>query len=136
LPSNLKGKKERILLIEDEEDVREVVATVLIDNDYTVIEAETASEALDIFNKEKVKFDLVLSDMILPDQNGLKLVEQLLARDPELNVILSSGYTDYSAHMPVIKEKGYFFLQKPYSIDKLLQMIKQALGRKGKKTSE
>ena len=116
--------------------MREVVATVLMDNDYTVIEAETASEALDIFNKEKVKFDLVLSDMVLPDQNGLKLVEQLLARDPELNVILSSGYTDYSVHMPIIKEKGYFFLQKPYSIEKLLQMVKQALELKRKKTSK
>jgi len=131
---NLQGEKERILLIEDEEDVRDVVATVLMDNGYTVIEAGTAMEALDIFNREKVKFDLVLSDMVLPDQNGLKLVEQLLSKDPEITVILSSGYTDYSSHMPVIQKKGFLFLQKPYSIDALLLLIKQALDQKRKKT--
>ncbi|MBT8763173.1 PAS domain S-box protein [Desulfohalobiaceae bacterium Ax17] len=126
---NLEGKQERVLVVEDEEGVRDVVATVLRENGYTVFEAATASEALEIFNNENANFELVISDMILPDQNGLELVEQILSSKPEIAVILSSGYTDYKSHWPVIQKRGFRFLQKPYPIDTLLQTVKEVLDR-------
>jgi PAS domain S-box-containing protein len=121
------GSGERILLVEDEKGVRELTKKILRKNGYVVFEAANAKEALDIFEKERGKFHLVLSDVVLPDKSGLQLVHQLLSFKPELRVILSTGYTDEKSQWPIIREKGFRVLQKPYNLPDMLRAIRDAI---------
>ena len=128
IPSQgLHGKGERILLIEDEYHVRKIAKTCLEQNNYQVEEVATATEALELFEERHTDFNLIFSDVVLPDKNGIELVQELLARNPEMNVLLSSGYTDHKSQWPIIKEKGFPFIQKPYKLDSLLLAVKKAL---------
>ncbi|MFW6112566.1 MAG: response regulator, partial [Chloroflexota bacterium] len=122
---DLKGNGERILVVEDEEAVRKLAVATLRDNGYVVVEATSAKEAQDIFDKEKGDFDLLFSDVVLPDRNGVQLAHQLLARKQELLIVLSSGYTDDKSQAGIIRERGFRFLQKPYSLTDLLWVIKE-----------
>ncbi|MBI4834824.1 MAG: PAS domain S-box protein [Planctomycetes bacterium] len=121
------NQSKRILLVEDEEGVREFILRTLTNNNYQVFKAKTAGEALDIFNREKGDFDLVFSDIVLPDKNGVQMVLDFLAIKPALNIILSSGYADEKSQWPVIEEKGLQFIQKPYTTPELLKMIKETI---------
>ncbi len=123
----LRGQGERILVVEDEPGVRTLASRVLAQYGYAVIEAASAAEALEAFEREAGELDLVFSDTILPDMGGLELVDRLRSRKPELPVVLSSGYTDQRSRWSDIHERGYFFIQKPYAPPDLLRMIGEAL---------
>ncbi|MBA7704875.1 Blue-light-activated protein [subsurface metagenome] len=123
----LKGSGERILLVEDEEEVREFATMVLGENGYVVYDAASAEEALDMFDKEAGSFDLIFSDVVLSGKSGIQLVDQLLSRKGELRILLSSGYTDHKSQWPVIEERGFRFLQKPYGLTDLLRAIREAI---------
>ncbi|GMR05026.1 MAG: PAS domain-containing hybrid sensor histidine kinase/response regulator [Thermodesulfobacteriota bacterium] len=131
-PGGVSGKGERILLIEDDEGVRTVARETLAEKGYKVFDVGSAGEALDLFEKEGGRFDLIFSDVVLPDINGIKLVEKLLEKKPGLSVLLTSGYVDDKAHWNVIKEKGFGLLQKPYSLTELLETVKKVLGEEGR----
>ena len=123
----LQGHGERVLLVEDQEMLREFAAQILTENSYVVSVAEKAEEALDLFEREKGKFDIVFSDVVLPDVSGVKLADSLLIKKPELKILLTSGYMDNKSQWSVIKEKGFPFLQKPYTPWEVLKAIKEAL---------
>ncbi|MBI4186725.1 MAG: response regulator [Chloroflexi bacterium] len=125
----LHGNGERILLVEDDESIRTVTLRLLTENGYQVLPAESAEEAMTIFDREDGNFQLVLSDVILPGQSGVVLVGQLLTLQPALHIILSSGYADDKAQLSVILEKGYPFIQKPYTTEKLLRSVKENILR-------
>lgn len=122
---DLQGDGKRILIVEDAEGVREFASMALRENGYEVIAASNVSEAIDQFEKQKSKFDLVISDVVLPDRSGLELIEYIHQHDPSAQVLLSSGYTDQKSQWPVIKAKGYRFLQKPYALSELLKIVKE-----------
>ncbi|HEY82197.1 MAG TPA: response regulator [Dehalococcoidia bacterium] len=128
----LRGNGERLLLVEDDELIRTATQRLLSETGYTVLSAGSAEEALAIFQREDGDFQLVICDVVLPDKSGVELADQLLALQPELRVILSSGYTDEKLRMSAVEEKGYPFLQKPYSTEKLLRSIKENIGNKGR----
>jgi len=134
LLAELQGSGERILLVEDEKSVRRFAARVLRKNGYVVFEAENAKEALDIFEREEGKFHLIFCDVVLPDQSGLKLIEQFLSRKEELRVLMNSGYTNQKSQWPIIREKGFQFLPKPYSLVDLLQAVREGIKTRLKKT--
>ncbi|MFA5795443.1 MAG: PAS domain S-box protein [Candidatus Brocadiia bacterium] len=119
----LKTANLRILLIEDEEDIKDVVAFGLRKSGYHVFEAASVAETLRIFEQEKGKFDVVFSDIILPDGNGVSLVKNLLEINPQLKVILSSGYIDDRLQLKTIEDKGYKFISKPYNVTRLVNAI-------------
>lgn len=123
------GEGERILLVEDDKALRDFAVRVLTENGYIVFSAAGVTEVFDRFDVESGAFDLVFSDVMLPDVNGVKLVEFLLERNTELKVLLTSGYTDEKSHWMHIQKKGYNFLQKPYTIDTLLNKIVEVLGK-------
>jgi len=106
-----------------------VIQCVVLEKDVPgpVFEAANAKEALDIFEREEGRFHLVFTDVVLPDLDGLELVDQLLSRKPQLRVLLSSGYTDDKSQSPVIRERGFPFLQKPYSLLDLLRAVGKAM---------
>jgi two-component system cell cycle sensor histidine kinase/response regulator CckA len=122
-----RGSGQRILLVEDADSVRAAVRDMLRSGGYEVVGVETAEQALYVFERDGGEFDLVFSDVVLPDGDGLQLVEFLRSRKPGLPVLLSSGYPDQKSQWPVIKEKGYPYLPKPYSLSELLPAVEAAL---------
>jgi two-component system cell cycle sensor histidine kinase/response regulator CckA len=123
----LEGHGEKILVVEDEESVRRFAERALERNGYIVFTASNASEAFDVFKEKKGEIHLIMSDVILPDINGLDLVHQLLTKNPKLNVLLSSGYTDHRSHQRIIEKEGYQFLKKPYAYLELLEAVRIAV---------
>jgi DNA-binding NtrC family response regulator len=113
--------------VEDERSVQEFTVKALIRSGYAVTSASSSEEAMQWFEKEGGKFDLVFSDVVLPDQSGIELVEKLQAKKPKIKVLLSSGYTDQKSQWPIIREKGFRYLQKPYSLNDLLKTLKEVL---------
>jgi len=122
------GHGERILLVEDEDAVREFATRALREGGYTVYEANGADQAMAVFDDERGDFSVVFSDVVLPDRSGIGLVGDLLAKKPELQVLLASGYTDQKSQWLVIREKGFRFLQKPYSLPDLLSALREVTG--------
>jgi PAS domain S-box-containing protein len=122
------GTGEKILLVEDDPKVRDFTRTALSGHGYKVAAASNAAEALELFEKEKEEIRMVLSDVILSDQSGTSLVEQLLAKKPGLAVVLTSGYLEAS-HRPLLNGKGYSYLQKPYSMLTLLKTVSDSFAR-------
>ncbi len=114
-------------MIEDEEIVREVATRTLGKNGYVVFEATNAKEALDIFERENGELHLIFSDVVLTDKTGIQLIDELLFLKPDLKLLLCSGYTDSKSQWPIIDERGFPFLQKPYVIPDLLQAIRDTI---------
>ncbi len=123
----LQGKQERVLLVEDEKSVCSALRRALVENGYTVLDAPNAVEAMQIYEREEGRVDLLFSDVVLPGESGIQLAEKLRMQQPNLPVLLSSGYTDRDANWTVIEEKGFRFLQKPYDVATLLRAIKETL---------
>lgn len=123
---NLQGKGERILLIEDESEVRTFAARVLRENGYVVFEAETAKAAMDVFEREE-QIHFVFSDVVLPDRSGIQVVDEILRSRPDTRILFVSGYADHKSQWPAICARGFDFLQKPYSISELLGAIRKAM---------
>jgi two-component system cell cycle sensor histidine kinase/response regulator CckA len=132
LSLHARGRGERILLVEDNEGVRAAVAEMLQAGGYVVVEAASAREALDLNEEQGGRFDLVFTDVVLPDQDGLQLVDQLLSREPGLAILMSSGYMDERAQLSLIRDRGFHFLQKPFGFEELMPALRRAM-RKGSK---
>ncbi|MFA5793725.1 MAG: PAS domain S-box protein [Candidatus Brocadiia bacterium] len=120
----LKGAGQRILLVEDDVAILKMTEMVLSKAGYTVLGAPNGLEARRIFAQNNI--DLVLSDVILPDINGLELVAEFLQLKPGLPIILSSGY---SRSGDEIRNSKIPFLPKPYNIKDLLKIIKDTLAK-------
>ena len=88
---------------------------------------ELALDALSIFDRENGDFYLVLCDVVLPDINGVELIDTLLLQHPQLFVLFCSGYcTDHKSQWSIIRERNFCFLKKPYNTYNLLRAIKEA----------
>ncbi|MCK5201808.1 MAG: PAS domain S-box protein, partial [Spirochaetales bacterium] len=116
LLEDLQGKGERILLIEDEDKVRDIASDILGDNGYVIYRAYNAKRAKDIFAEENGRFHLIFCDVILPDENGIQLADHLLHQNSGIKILMSSGYVGGKAKRNIIQEKKFPFLQKPYSL--------------------
>ena len=121
--SDARGHGEKILLVEDEELIRGLAARALRERGYSVVEARTAEEALDLMKRADDGFDLVFSDVVLPGMSGVQLADTLLAEDPDSRILLCSGYADRRSQWSQISERGLPFLGKPYSVVDLLKTV-------------
>jgi len=125
--SGLRGHGEQVLVVEDDEAIRDFMENVLREYNYLVTSAATAKAAMESFEKHQGAFALVLSDVVLPDQSGVRLVETLVSSKPELKVLLSSGYADDKSQWTAIRDKGLRFMQKPYTLTGLLRAVRASL---------
>jgi len=123
---SLKGA-ETILLVEDDDAVREIVRRILTKHGYSVIEASNGGEALLERKRYEGKINLLLTDVVMPEMSGKELENRLHKSYPDLKVLYMSGYTDnVIAHHGVL-DKGVIFIQKPFTKEDLLQKVREAL---------
>jgi two-component system, cell cycle sensor histidine kinase and response regulator CckA len=124
LGESLRGA-ETILLVEDEDALRELTRSLLEGGGYTVLEAERPDKAIEIAARHGGPIHLMLTDMIMPGMNGRVLATNLAAIRPEMKVIFMSGYTGFTH--PGLSDSGVTFLAKPFTRDGLLRKLHEVL---------
>ncbi len=122
-----RGRGQRVLLVEDEEAVSRLVRTALSQNGYVVTTAHNATEAVERFREAQGQFEMVFSDVVLPDGNGLQLLDTFLTTNPHMRALLSSGYTDKTSLLQMARQRKISFLPKPYSLNALFQTVAEVM---------
>ena len=125
----LKGGTETILLVEDEEDIRDLGTTILNHFGYKVLSAGNGKEALEIFQMEKDKISLILLDLIMPVMDGRKCLAEILRIDPNAKVITTSGFRPSGPDNWAMALGAKGFVQKPYNMTQLLTTIREILDK-------
>lgn len=121
------GGGELILLVEDEEQVRDLVTLTLKRAGYKVIEASDGALGLHMFRSHSDEIGLVLSDVIMPEMGGWELKKAIRASDGDVPFVFITGYVD---ELDLMQESDFDFIQKPFSAAKLVETIQQALDKR------
>ncbi len=116
-----------ILLVEDEEGLRQLNARGLASRGYTVLEAGNGAEAIDILERSEGQVDLVVSDVVMPEMDGPTLLRELRTRNPGLKIIFVSGYAEdaFQKHLPA--DGQFAFLAKPFTLKQLVNAVKETM---------
>ena len=117
-----------ILIVDDEESIRQTLNGILEDEGYKTIEAENGSAALDIIQEESP--DLVLLDIWMPGMDGIQTLEMIRQRFPETTAVMMSGHGTIETAVRATRIGAFDFIEKPFSLDKLLITITNALNYK------
>jgi len=113
--------------VEDEVLVRSLVAKFLNSQGYRVLSAARGSDALQLAAEHRSRIDLLLSDVVLPNMNGRQIYERLTLTMPSLRVLFMSGYTENIIAPHGVLERGFHFIQKPFSLKELAGKVREAL---------
>jgi PAS domain S-box-containing protein len=116
-----------ILFVEDDDAVRAVGARALRDCGYVVLTARTAESARRVFEEHPTRIDLVVTDVVMPGENGRALAAHLRRADRDLRVVFTSGYIHDQVALDGIQTDGDAFLQKPYTLDQLAREVGRVL---------
>jgi two-component system cell cycle sensor histidine kinase/response regulator CckA len=125
-PSSLTGD-ETILLVEDEDGVRELMWKILTEHGHTVLEARHGRDALALVASYEHPIHLLLTDVVMPEMGAGELTSELLAQRPDLKVLYVSGYTNDEIVRRGVKQKDAFFIQKPFSAEELMRKVREVL---------
>jgi UDP-3-O-[3-hydroxymyristoyl] N-acetylglucosamine deacetylase len=118
--------EQTILVVDDEERVRESVREVLTDEGYRVVDTADVTRVIDIIEEEKP--GLVLLDIWMPHADGIGLLKEIKSKEPELNVVMISGHGNIHTAVTATKFGAFDFLEKPLSLEGLLLTVRRALG--------
>jgi len=122
------GGSETILIVEDEPVLRSMARDILEECGYRILEASSGREALDVWNQRANEIDLLLTDMVMPDGvSGADLVVQLLAGQPRLKIVFTSGYTANEVNQKMLARTRASFLAKPYTHAELAKTVRDCL---------
>jgi signal transduction histidine kinase len=130
-PRILATGHETILLVEDDPNVRQMVAHTLKGLGYHVFTAAKGQQAMEVWQTRSQEVDLLFTDMVLPEgTTGLELAEKLRAEKPALKVIISSGYSSEVVQLAKATRTGIVYLPKPYEVSLLSTTVRDCLDRK------
>ena len=115
-----------ILVVDDEDDVRESVREVLSDEGYRVIDTADGTRVLDMIRAERP--ELVLLDIWMPQVDGIGLLKEIKSQEPDINVVMVSGHGNIHTAVTATKFGAFDFIEKPVSLDGLLTTVQRALG--------
>ena len=124
-------KREKVLIIDDEPGIRQLLQRELSLEGYDVQTAEDGVQALEKVQSEK--FQLAVCDMNMPRLGGLDVLEALRDRDPDMEVIMMTGYATVETAVQAMKKGAYDFVQKPFSLDELLMLVEKSLEKQNLK---
>jgi CheY-like chemotaxis protein len=123
------GGEESILLVDDEKDITDVQAEMLKRLGYQVTVTNRANDAIALFAEHPEQFDLVISDMTMPNMTGLQLTEKLRQIHPEIGIIICSGYKESDSEKKLQDMKINAFVQKPVTMRELAETVRKILDK-------
>ncbi len=123
----LPGGDERILIVDDEFPVRNVLQISLQHLGYKIDAASSGVEALELFKKNKGEYDLVILDMLMPQMSGEETFFKLKAQKPNVRVLSISGYTSEESVKNILSNGGIDFIQKPFTIEELSKKVRECV---------
>jgi PAS domain S-box-containing protein len=126
-PQNESGGCETVLLVEDEESVRELVRVTLVARGYNVLEAENGERGLHIAESYKEHIHILITDVVMPGIGGRELAKMLLALRPDISVLYLSGYTEDAVVTQGALGPGTGFLQKPFTLQNLAKKVREVI---------
>jgi CheY-like chemotaxis protein len=126
-PVNANVGSETVLLVEDEESVRELVRETLSNRGYRVLEAENGEAGLRIAENSQEHIDILITDVVMPGIGGRELAKRLAALRPGIAVLYLSGYTEDAVFHPGSMGPGTAFLQKPFTLQTLAKKVRDVL---------
>ena len=129
LPTDLPGGTETVLLVEDEDTVRNLCARILRDLGYKVVEARNGGEAVAATMGSEERIDLLLTDVVMPGMSGGELATRLVLHHPEMKVLFTSGDTDDVIVHHGVLDEGVSFIGKPYSSEGLERKVREVLDK-------
>lgn len=121
------GTGQTILVVEDEEDLRIFVDRALRHRNFNVLTAKNGKEAIQMFESNRNRIDLVFTDMILPDIHGMEVVRAIRRIDSDVRILLTSGYVSKSIEWREVEQSGFQLLRKPYQLSDLIAYIHATL---------
>ena len=121
---------ETVLLVDDEEIVLEVNKALLEDLDYRVIIARDGKEALEVYRKDQEDIDFVLLDVVMPIMGGGEAYDRMKEINPNIKVLLSSGYSIDGQPAEILERGCNGFIQKPFKLNELAERIREILEKK------
>jgi PAS domain S-box-containing protein len=131
VPFDLHGKGELILTVDDESSMRQLMSLSLTNNHYEVLLAQDGAECLDLFAKNRNRVSLAFIDMMMPHLDGKLTIECLRQMNPSLPIIAMSGMHEQAEVVEKMKDHGVRFLLKPFTIKKMLALLREALDQRG-----
>jgi len=121
------GGSETILVVDDEEGVREVASQYLSSRGYKVLSAESGAQALELAGTQSGPIHVLVTDTVMPGMSGPALAKKLLAARPETKVLYISGYAEDTSLLEDARARGDAFLQKPFGLDSLAEKLRAIL---------
>ncbi len=121
------GGVERILLVDDQQEVLEVGSKILKSVGYNVTVAESAAEAIELYQNESKEFDLIVLDLVMPKQSGEEVLAEILKLNSEAKVIMSGGFAETTSKAKLLKLGARSHINKPYRMHKLLGTVRSVL---------
>ncbi len=118
----------RILVVEDEDSVRAFAVRALTSRGFTVMEADSGEVALEVIEADKDGFELILSDVVMPEMDGPTMLKELRKRKINTKVIFMSGYAEEAFERNLEGPADFAFLQKPFSLKQLVEKVKEVMG--------
>ena len=116
-----------ILVVEDADDLREITALILTRDGYRVITASNGPEALEVMKNREARFDLLLTDVVMPLMQGRELAERIAAMQPDIRILYMSGYAQPILGLGGTLDEGVLLLEKPFTEPALLAKVEEAL---------
>ena len=118
---------QKILVFDDEPEIRKLIATALRLYGYTVLTADTGENAISLF-EQNPGIDLLLTDVVSPGMSGPMIADAVTALQPAIKVLFMSGYTNPEIERRYVIGRGYGLLEKPFTMDQLEKKIRSILG--------
>ncbi|MBU4261491.1 MAG: response regulator [Proteobacteria bacterium] len=128
--SPAQGGREHILIVDDEANIVKIAKEIFEDSGYQVTPHRTGTEALEDFQQQPEKYDLLITDMAMPGMTGVDLARQVLAIKPSMPVILCSGHSDMVNREQALAMGIRAYVAKPYFMSEMLRTIRKVLNRR------
>jgi two-component system, cell cycle sensor histidine kinase and response regulator CckA len=122
-----RGGSETILLVDDEEFIRDLGSRILTNAGYKVFTASNGKEALEVYHKQADEIALVILDLIMPEMAGKQCLEGLLELDPAIKIVIASGYSANGPTKEALSAGAKGFVNKPYDIRQVLEVVRTVL---------
>lgn len=124
---DIPGGNETILLVDDDNMIRDFESGTLVKYGYNVLEADSGEQALEVYRKRKEDISLIILDLNMPGMGGIRCFDELLRMDPAVKVLISTGYSIDGREREKLMARAVEFIEKPFGFKQMLKRLREIL---------